>query len=44
MSDSLYRHFLEHFADAFYLQDSEGRFLDVNAQACYSLGYTKQEF
>ena len=44
MSDSLYRHFLEHFADAFYLQDSEGRFLDVNAQACSSLGYTKQEF
>ena len=43
MFDPLYRQFLEHFADAFYLQDSEGRFLDVNARACSILGYTKDE-
>ena len=43
MFDPLYRQFLEHFADAFYLQDSEGHFLDVNARACSILGYTKDE-
>lgn len=43
MSDSLYRQFLERFADAFFLQDQDGRFLDVNEQACTSLGYSKQE-
>ena len=43
MSDALYRQFLDHFADDFFLHDDQGRILDVNAQACASLGYSKHE-
>ncbi|MEG1128492.1 MAG: PAS domain S-box protein, partial [Comamonas sp.] len=44
MSDQLlYRHFLDHFADAFFLHDDCGQLLDVNMQACESLGYSRDE-
>ncbi len=43
MSDSLYRQFLEHFADAFFFQNAQGRFVDINQAACTSLGYTREE-
>ena len=43
MLNMLYRQFLESFADAFFLLNSEGRFLDVNQQACISLGYSREE-
>ncbi|MEG0975239.1 MAG: response regulator [Comamonas sp.] len=43
MTDSLYRQFLESFADAFFMLDGNGCFLDVNKQACVSLGYTREE-
>ena len=39
----LYRHFLDHFADAFFLNDDCGQLLDVNMQACESLGYSRDE-
>ncbi len=44
MSDQLlYRHFLDHFADAFFLHDDCGQLLDINMQACESLGYSREE-
>jgi PAS domain S-box-containing protein len=42
-SEARFRQVLEHAADAFFLHDLEGRFLDVNQQACRSLGYTREE-
>ncbi|WP_099735744.1 PAS domain S-box protein [Comamonas sp. 26] len=39
----LYRHFLDHFADAFFLNDDCGQLLDVNMQACESLGFNRDE-
>ena len=30
-------------ADAFFIHDGEGRFVDVNRRACESLGYTREE-
>ncbi|QXZ09413.1 response regulator [Comamonas sp. Y33R10-2] len=44
MSDQLlYRQFLDHFADAFFLHDDCGQLLDVNMQACENLGYSRDE-
>ena len=44
MSDQLlYRNFLDHFADAFFLHDDQGLLLDVNTQACDSLGFSRTE-
>ena len=43
MTDALYRQFLDRFADDFFLHDDQGQVLDVNAQACLSMGYTKAE-
>ena len=43
MSDALYRQFLDRFADDFFLHDDQGRILDVNTQACVSMGYSKDE-
>ncbi|RGE45952.1 response regulator [Comamonas testosteroni] len=43
MSDALYRQFLDHFADAFFLHDDTGQVLDVNTQACQSMGYSREE-
>ena len=37
------RHLIEHAADAFILHDPDGKILDVNPRACYSLGYTRDE-
>ena len=43
MLNALYRQFLERFADAFFLQNGQGHFLDINEQACVSLGYSREE-
>jgi PAS domain S-box-containing protein len=43
-SERQFRTFVDHAADAFFLQHGEqGRILDVNRQACASLGYTRNE-
>lgn len=42
-SGSDYRTFLEGTLDAFIVHDIDGRILDVNRQACVSLGYTREE-
>jgi PAS domain S-box-containing protein len=42
-SEQRFRTFVDHAADAFFLQDEQVRFLDVNRQACESLGYTWDE-
>ena len=42
-SEERFRTLIEQASDAFYLHDSEGRFLEVNRQACESLGYTREE-
>jgi two-component system cell cycle sensor histidine kinase/response regulator CckA len=42
-SEFRYRSFVDHATDALFLQNSAGRILDVNQQACASLGYTRDE-
>jgi PAS domain S-box-containing protein len=42
-SEARYRTFVDHASDALFLQDRDGRIVDVNTQACISLGYTRQE-
>jgi PAS domain S-box-containing protein len=42
-SENRFRTLIEQASDAFFLHDSEGRFLEVNRQACESLGYTREE-
>jgi PAS domain S-box-containing protein len=42
-SEKRFRLLVENAADAFFLYDEEGRILDVNQQACSSLGYTREE-
>jgi PAS domain S-box-containing protein len=43
-SETRFRTFVDHAADAFFIQDFEqGTIVDVNRQACESLGYTRQE-
>ncbi|MCK4706459.1 MAG: PAS domain S-box protein, partial [Gammaproteobacteria bacterium] len=42
-SEHRYKTLLETATDAFFLHDLQGRFLDVNEQACFSLGYTRDE-
>ena len=42
-SESRLRSLIEHAADAYFVHDFEGRFLDVNRRACESLGYTREE-
>ena len=37
------RMFVDHASDAFFLLDDDWVFLDVNRQACLSLGYTREE-
>jgi PAS domain S-box-containing protein len=37
------RTLVEHAADAFFVHDWVGRFLDVNQRACESLGYSRDE-
>lgn len=42
-SEARFRTFVDHAADAFFLHDKESRILDVNRQACESLGYSREE-
>jgi len=43
-SETLFRTFVDHAADAFFVLDIEqGKITDVNREACESLGYTRQE-
>ncbi len=42
-SESRYRSFVDHATDALFLQDHTGRVVDVNQQACVSLGYQREE-
>lgn len=42
-SESRYRSFVDHATDALFLQDRAGRVVDVNEQACVSLGYDRDE-
>lgn len=43
ISDTRYRLLIENIADDFFIHDDSGRFLDVNDQACRSLGYSREE-
>jgi PAS domain S-box-containing protein len=42
-SEQRFRTFVDHASDAFFLQDDNGVILDVNRQACESLGYAREE-
>ncbi|HNB53479.1 MAG TPA: PAS domain S-box protein, partial [Anaerolineales bacterium] len=42
-SEARFRIFVDHAADAFYLHNSDSTLVDVNHQACESLGYTREE-
>jgi PAS domain S-box-containing protein len=42
-SEQQFRLLVEQAADAFFLHDRDGRFLEVNHQACESLGYAREE-
>ena len=42
-SEQRFRTFVDHAADAFFLLDDVNVVLDVNRQACQSLGYTREE-
>ena len=42
-SEWRYRTFVDHATDALFLQDLSGRVVDVNQQACVSLGYERDE-
>jgi PAS domain S-box-containing protein len=42
-SEERFRTLIEQASDAFFLHDGDGRFLEVNRQACESLGYTRKE-
>ena len=42
-SEERFRTLVEQAADAFFIHDGEGNFIDVNRQACESLGYSREE-
>jgi PAS domain S-box-containing protein len=42
-SETRFRTFVDHAADAFFMLDERGTIIDVNQAACESLGYTRQE-
>jgi PAS domain S-box-containing protein len=42
-SEGRFRTFVDHATDAFFLHERDGTILDVNQQACDSLGYTRDE-
>ncbi len=42
-SESRFRTLVEQAADAFFLGETDGKIVDVNQQACDSLGYTRDE-
>ena len=41
--EETFRLLLDRAGDCFFVHDLKGRFIDVNQQACKSLGYTRQE-
>src|SRR5512145_2108827 len=42
-SEARFRMLVDQATDAFFLGDEQGTILDVNQQACASLGYTREE-
>ena len=42
-SERRFRTLVEQAADAFFVHDLDGRFVDVNQEACDTLGYTREE-
>jgi two-component system cell cycle sensor histidine kinase/response regulator CckA len=42
-SEDRFKRLVEQAADAIFVHDLEGRFIDANRQACESLGYTREE-
>jgi PAS domain S-box-containing protein len=42
-SEDRFRRLVEQAADAIFVHDLEGNFVDVNCQACESLGYSREE-
>jgi PAS domain S-box-containing protein len=42
-SEARFHAYVDEAADALFVHDSAGRFLDVNRQACASLGYSREE-
>lgn len=42
-SEARFRAYVEQAADALFVHDSSGRFIDFNNQACVSLGYSRME-
>lgn len=42
-SESRFRSLVDQAADAFFLSELDGRIIDVNLQACESLGYSRKE-
>jgi PAS domain S-box-containing protein len=42
-SETRFRIFVDHAADAFFVHDQEHKILDVNRQACENLGYSREE-
>ena len=42
-SEARFRALVEHATDAFFLLNDEGQAVDLNAQACLSLGYPREE-
>jgi PAS domain S-box-containing protein len=42
-SEARFRTFVDHATDAFFLLDEQATVLDVNRQACQSLGYSREE-
>jgi PAS domain S-box-containing protein len=42
-SEARFRTFVDHATDAFFLHDAHGVILDMNRQACESLGYRREE-
>ncbi|CAD5277149.1 MULTISPECIES: PAS domain S-box protein [unclassified Imperialibacter] len=43
LSEERYKAYVEQAADPLFVHDYSGRFVEVNPQACLSLGYTKEE-
>jgi PAS domain S-box-containing protein len=42
-SEERFHALVEHASDAYFVHDLEGQFVDVNQQACESLGYAREE-
>src|SRR6185369_9046525 len=42
-SERLFRTFVDHALDAFFLHDEKGVVMDMNRRACEALGYTREE-